>query len=578
MKKKKAKTIQTKKESKKTDNSRKEISAKDDEYIPANSEEQLALKEIFTTLLKSSQIDFSQYRHSTVMRRLNRRMNLCKQNNYSEYLKFLEKNPTETEKLFYDLLLYYTQFFRDPYIFDTLKKKVFPALIKNHSTRKPIRIWIPGCSTGEEVYSMAICLYEFLDKSKLKIPVQLFGTDLVEQHIITARAGLYSEKIKKEISKERLDRFFDQASDGLKLIKHIREMCVFAVQDITKDPPFPNIDLISCRNVLIYFDSAFQDAAIPRFHFALKPDGFLLLGSSETMGKYPKFFNTVDQKANLYLKRTTDAKPEYRFPVSQKSLKLKSMTGNIPAIGNVSGTEITKHITSILMEAYAPPGLLIDSNMQIRQFIGNTFPYLGPVSGKASLKLSKMAGEGLMPDLYLAIEEVKMKQHKIRKNNISFRRKGLVKTINICVIPITDPATDETNFLILFEESDTTQVSFISSIVQDGQEDNDLQNLKHELQSNKEHLQTIIEEKDNVNQDLWAANEEILSTNEELQSVNEELEAAKEEMESGNEELIALNEELHTKNIELKSACSATFCFVISVRITSVLSNTPLSF
>ncbi len=529
-----------------------------EDLIPSTQQEKQALESIYKILLQSSGVDFSNYRQSTIMRRLSRRMGLSKQNSIEEYLGFLNSNSNEIDLLYNDLLLFFTEFFRDPHIFETLKEKIFPKLIDNRSVKSPIRIWVPGCSTGEEVYSLAICLYEFLEENKSKATVQIFGTDLVERHIVKARLALYSVKINKSISPDRLERFFDQTSDGLKVTKYIREMCVFAAQDVTRDPPFPNIDLVSCRNLLIYFSEAFQETAIPLFHFALKSTGYLMLGSSETMGKFPDLFSKVDQKANIYSKRNSGTKPMYRFPLLPALSIAKAPYGKISS--GIERTpydevDISRQIDNILIDTYAPPGVFVDSNMQIREFRGKTSPYLAPAKGEASLKLSKMAEEGLIPDLYVAIEEAKKKQGKVKKKNITFKQDGDINTIDICVIPVPDKLGLETCFLILFEEpaipvsSDLADYSEISSI--DDPQNVELMRLKHELQSTKEHLQAIIEEKDEVNQELWSANEEVQSTNEELQSVNEEMEAAKEELESGNEELIALNEELHTKNIEV---------------------------
>ncbi|MCK5541524.1 MAG: PAS domain S-box protein [Desulfobacterales bacterium] len=545
-----------KKESKIKKHSASVVSSETDSFLPVGPEEQKALEGIFALLLKSSRVDFSHYRHTTILRRMSRRMTMCKYFSYVGYLGYLMTNTAEVEQLHDDLLLFYTKFFRDPHIFDVLKKNIYPQIIKDRSVKTPIRIWVPGCSTGEEVYSLAICLYEYLEESKSKATIQFFGTDIVERHIFKARVGLYPDRITQEVSQERLEKFFDKTSEGLKVTKHIREMCVFAVQNITQDPPFSHIDLVSCRNVLIYFDVAFQETAIPLFHFSLKPSGFLLLGTSETMGRFPQFFDVVDQKANLYKKRFSSIKPDYNFPIYQTFLnltKLTDTTKGMPgkSIGKMNLAKTNQQINDVLIENYAPPGVLIDNNMHIRQFIGHIFPYLGPVSGEASLKLSKMVGEGLMPDLYVALEEVKKKKTKVRKKNVRFKQNSKAITADITVIPIPDTVTSEINYLILFEESEQPHVLETSINEHREHADSELSRLKQELQLTKEHLQSIIEEKDEVNQELWAANEEVQSTNEELQSVNEEMEAAKEELESSNEELLALNEELQAKNIEL---------------------------
>ena len=531
------------------------VTFRNEDLIPATPLERDALEAILRIYLNSTQIDFTHYRQTTILRRIARRMSLSNKNSYAEYFAFLENNPDEIEQLYDDLLLSHTEFFRDPAVFDALKENIFPSLVKHKSLKMPIRIWVAGCSTGEEVYSLAINLHEYLTENKHPVAAQFFGTDLNQRHIVTARRGAYPEKIRKNISDERLLRYFDQTSDGLRVIKQIREMCVFAVQDVTHDPPFPAIDLVSCRNVLIYFDSVLQETVIPLFHFALRPSGFLLLGSSETMGKFPELFIPVNQKINLYSKRYTGTKPMYRFPVNQITSKSRAGLGQVAVpitVQQPTGCQdITKKIDEVLLSTYAPPCLLVDCSMQIRQFRGHTSPFLTPASGEASLKLSKMTSEGLMPDIYVAIEEAKKKKGKISKKNITFRQHDTVAMVDLSVMPILDPSSGETCFLITFEKLETPAALQESFSEQVDSFDNEQVQLKNELQSTKEHLQSIIDEKDEVNQELWAANEEIQSTNEELQSVNEEMEAAKEELESSNEELIALNEELRSKNVEL---------------------------
>jgi two-component system CheB/CheR fusion protein len=526
--------------------------------IPTTSQDQDALDGILRIYLKSTQIDFSHYKQTTVLRRIARRMSLSNKNSYPEYLLFLENNESEIEQLYDDLLLSHTEFFRDPSVFDALKENVFPNLVQHKSEKNPIRFWVAGCSTGEEIYSLAMCFHEYITEHNSPVTVQFFGTDLNPRHIVTARRAVYPDKIRKSVSEERLMRYFDTIPEGLRLTKQIREMCVFAVQDVTQDPPLPTIDLVSCRNVLIYFDSALQEIVIPLFHFALKPNGYLLLGSSETMGKFPDLFIPVNEKVNLYSKRHMRIKPMYRFPVNQMSSKSRTGLSLIAVpIATKQSTgcqDIAREIDNILLSTFAPPCLLVDSSMQIRQFRGNTFPYLTPASGEASLKLSKMTSEGLMPDIYVAIEEAKKKKEKISKKNVAFKQHDIITFIDLCVIPIQDPSTGETCFLITFEKRESPVESQEWSTELVGSVDDERVRLQNELQSTKEHLQSIIDEKDEVNQDLWAANEEIQSTNEELQSVNEEMEAAKEELESSNEELITLNEELRAKHIEQKES------------------------
>jgi len=528
-----------------------------EDLLPSSTDEQTALENILQLFIKSANIDFSHYRQTTVLRRISRRISLNNKNGYVEYFAFLRDNPDEIELLYDDLLLSHTEFFRDPSAFEELKKTVFPALVEKRPAKTSIRVWVAGCSTGEEVYSLAICLHEYLAESNSGATAQFFGTDLNLRHITTARKGIYPDKVRKTLSPERLARYFDQTPDGLLVTKQIREMCVFAVQDITQDPPFPSIDLVSCRNVLIYFDITLQDIVIPLFHFALKPTGFLLLGSSESMGKFTDLFTPVNQNINLYTKRFTRSNPVYRFPVSQRFIRTQeepAQTVEITAKQHGACKDISREIDSVLLSLYTPPCIVVDVNMQIRQFRGDLTPYMTPASGEASLKLSRMTREGLMPDIYVAVEEVKKKKEKVVKRNITFRHNETISRVDLSVLPLVDPSTGESCFFIVFETPVATNSGDGFSLSQTDDVETEISRLGNELQAVKEHLQTIVEEKDEVNQEMWAANEEIQSTNEELQSVNEEMEAAKEELESSNEELIALNEELQAKNALLSQS------------------------
>lgn len=525
-----------------------------------SSEERSAFAEILKLLLTASGVDFSHYRQSTVIRRLIRRMALKKAASFVEYAQCLRNDDKELAQLYRDLLLFFTEFFRDPQVFDTLKAEIFPRLVENRTVKSPIRIWVPGCSTGEEVYSLAIALYEFLEEHRLEVGAQFFGTDLVDRHIGVARAAIYGEKNVRSLSPQRLERFFDKTTQGYRVIKRIREMCVFATQDITQDPPFPNIDLLSCRNLLIYFDTTFQSTVIPLFHFALKPNGFLLLGTSESLGRFPELFTAFNKHGNIFCKRFLGSKPPYRFPVNSPifNQKIRSQGETIDRVKTPELHELDSRIDQLLLNRYAPPGVLVDADMHIRRFRGKTARYLEPSTGEASLKLSKMAGNSLMPDLYVAVEEVKRTGRAVRKRNIPFTREETQVTVDVSVHPFSNSGDDEPFYLILFEneQEQSARTPEETAVEPENPAETDLQlrELQRELMATKEYLQTIIEEKDEVNQELWSANEEVQSTNEELQSVNEELEAAKEELESSNEELIALNEELHLKNIELTEA------------------------
>lgn len=524
--------------------------------------EQSCLNEIFNLLSTTSGIDFAHYRHTTVLRRLTRRMSLVNIDNYQGYLSYLQADQSEIGKLSDDLLLFFTEFFRDPLVFEHLKKKVFPGFLESVQTPALIRIWIPGCSTGEEVYSLAISLYEFLEEHDSRLGFQIFGTDIAERHIVKARSAIYPKKITSSVGSTRLARYFEPVAGGYRVAKYIRESCIFAQQNIIQDPPFPNIDLISCRNVLIYFDYDLHKVVLPLFHFSLKKTGILLLGTSESLGRFTDLFSAVDKKVNIYNKCINNDKFIYDFPPVVQPLSNFQAVNNIPmtTTKNTTVSNLTAKIDKIMLESFTQAGLLVDSNMQILEFRGKTTRYLQPEAGPASLKLSKMAENSLMPDIYLAIQDAKKHKRRVDKNNITHIRENKEYLVNITVIPVNEPSDSEVRFLIVFEP--VFNFGLLPLLPSDTAEDtegqltgnDELIRLRAELQGTKEHLQAIIEEKDEINQELWAANEEIQSTNEELQSVNEEMEAAKEELESSNEELLSLNEELQIKNIELGDA------------------------
>jgi two-component system CheB/CheR fusion protein len=563
--------------------------------FPEAREEQEALESIFKALFHFKRVDFTHYRQSTVMRRLRRRMSFTKYDTYKEYLEYITRDSIEAERLHDDLLLSFTEFFRDPQAFEILKQKIFPAMSEDRTLKSPVRVWVPGCSSGEEVYSLAVCLTEFFEENKLPVHAHIFGTDLSERHIATARAAVYPDKIRHRLSEDRLLRFFDAVPEGFRVAKHIREMCVFAVQDVTQDPPLPRIDLVSCRNVLIYFDSAFQDIAVPLFHFALKPSGFLWLGTSESLSHFSELFVPVDKKLNLFAKRLCNTRHLYRFPPLPSALRILRGNRGFSPDPERRSSDISNEVDRYILQRFSPTGVLVDAQMQIRRFLGRTSLYLEPSDGEASLKLSTMAKEGLMPDLYVAVEEAKKTGREVKKKNISFYSDNEIRALNLTVVPLRETAVQEPSFLILFEPLESSQPS--PSPFTEGNEPDETVNLAEELRLTKDHLQSIIEEKDAVNQELWAANEEVQSTNEELQSVNEEMEAAKEELESSNEELIALNEELRVKNLALEESedkfrhylenardiyfqCNLTtesFDY-ISPAVTSILGYTPEEF
>jgi len=530
-----------------------------DEYLAGQPAEKEAFGILLDALYEMYHVNFNHYRRQTVLRRLARRLSLTGTPNYAAYLEHFKKNPEEQKLLYDDLLLSYTVFFRDPKVFEELKKTVFPRIIRGISGQHPVRIWVPGCSTGQEVYSLAIVLHEFFEESGRTFEVQLFGTDLVERHIRKAREAIYSKAIAEQVSPERLNRFFEKHKEEYKVSKPIREMCIFAVQDVLHDPPFTKIDLISCRNLLIYFDEMFHEKVIPLFHFGLTPDGLLLLGSSESMGGFPELFSIAKKEINLYSRKEIFGTRSYRFPISSVLHHTLSRTDVELQLNTRKSRsrQLSRQIDALRLSTYAPPGVVVDSLLQIRQFCGNTSRYLVPASGEVSFKLLKMTREGLIPGLSVAVEEAKRSTTPVRKNGITFKYNLDMQIVDIEVVPFVNDQTSEKLFLITFlQPGNSSELSLDTKTSARGQtaSNGEVEVLRNELCQVKEFLTRTIEEKDEVNHDLWAANEEVLSANEELQSLNEEMEAVKQTLESGNEELLSLNEELIMKNRQLKEA------------------------
>jgi two-component system CheB/CheR fusion protein len=498
-------------------------------------------------------VDFSAYKESTVNRRLSRRMIINQMDEMDNYVKLLRTDKAEMDALFFDLLIGVTSFFREPEAFDLLTKEVFPIVLDDKTRKFTVRIWVPGCSTGEEVYSIAICLREYLEKTGSNVNVQIFGTDVSDKNIEKARAGLYPETIADDVSEERLKHFFSRSNNHYQINKSIRDMCIFAKQDLTRDPPFSNLDIISCRNVLIYFKPQIQKKIIPLFHYALKPGGFLLLGKSESIGGFKELFSPIN-KGIVYTKRPVASKATFGMalvePFTQKEFAPKKVTER-PL------TTLEDEIERILINRYTPPGVVVNDDMDILIFRGNLAPYISPSSGEASLNLLQMVREELRLELQTASYLVKKQKQSVKRTGIVIKQNGGHKEINVEMVPIQPPKSKDTFFLVLFEEVTPSvqkkrklkmsKTATLEENVKNGQ----ISDLKRELASTKETLQTIIEEQEATNEELRAALEEVQSSNEELQSTNEELETAKEELQSTNEELNTLNEELANRNRQL---------------------------
>lgn len=525
------------------------------------------LNKIYIILRESSGVDFTYYKPATMKRRIKRRMVLHKVERLEDYLKFLQSNSVEVNALYQDMLINVTVFFRDPESFLTLKNEVFPMIMEKRAPDAPVRIWVPGCSTGEEAYSIAIALLEYLGENATAVPIQIFATDIDDKALDAARSGRYPESISADVSPERLKRFFVKTDKGLQISKHIRDMCVFARHNLIKDPPFSRLDLISCRNVLIYLGPILQKKLLPIFHYALNPNGMLMLGTSETVGGFADLFTLIDKKYKAYIKKLTPLKPIVQFSTGDHTAETEHVAVTMRKEERVR-VDLKKETDRLIISRYSPPFIVVNSEMDVLQFSGRTGPYIEHAPGDASLNLLRMAREGYLFELRKALDRAIKEGGAIRKDGLKSVYDNKIRNFDLEVIPVTH-AGAERFFIIVFNEKlpPPPEKAEPEKGSKRKTRDKEMEGLNQELSSTKEYLQSIIESQEMANEELRSANEEIQSTNEELQSTNEELETAKEELQSSNEELNTVNEELENRNDELTRLNDDLSNLLSSVRI-----------
>jgi two-component system, chemotaxis family, CheB/CheR fusion protein len=526
--------------------------------------------QILTALRQGTGVDFSQYKSNTLHRRIRRRMALLRLAGAAEYARFLKGNPGEVEALYQDILISVTTFFRNPEAFETLKTKIFPRLLKDRSRQDPLRVWVLGCATGEEAYSLAIALTEYVSESGSVVPLMVYATDLNNVGIEKARSGLYPKSIANDISPERLRRFFVDVDGGYRVAKAIRDVCIFARHNVLGDPPFSRMDLISCRNVMIYMEAGLQKKLLPLLHYALKPNGFLFLGPSETIGASGDLFELEDGKAKIYSKKAIAPRFEHGFPLgpyTPSSLEARSESAREAAREHAA--DVQRDADRILLARYLPPGVLINENHDVLQFRGDTGRYLTPAPGRASLNLLKMAREGLLVSLRALLQRARREDTVVREEGVRIKTNGGYTDIALAVIPLGRPNTSERGYWVLFETPTPTAArehlprpgrtaaakaaagKAIAAKREIDDKDRQINRLLQELSATRDYLQSVIEQQEAANEELQSANEEVQSANEELQSINEELETSREEIQSSNEELTTVNEELQNRNEEL---------------------------
>ncbi len=543
----------------------------------------LNLSAVYTLLRTSTGIDFGQYKRATFERRLRRRMALYRLDSLEDYVKHLRSHPAEMSALCRDVLITVTSFFRDPEAFAFLKETIFPTLIEQKGLDASIRLWVAGCSTGQECYSLAIALFEYLSEYNINLSIQIFGTDVSEETIQFARRGIYSENQMESVSAERRQRFFTHTEGRYQISKAVRDLCVFARQNLGSDPPFSNIDLISCRNVMIYFAAALQRRVLAVFHYSLNASGFLWLGSSESVGETSDLFTTTDKKHKIYSCNSVANRLTFDFVTSdQTALNAISSAEGVP-VESQAYSSVQRQADQIALNRYAPVGIVVNEQLNILYFRGDTSPYLKPASGEPSFSLVKMALPSLLIELRSAIDQARAQSITVRRERLQIENNP--RYVHIEVTPIRNPVSRDRSYLILFEEgssivaeesSASEEGSPPSSSADRGRLQRELAIAKQELLDTQAYLQATIEEHDVTNQRLTTANEEILSSNEELQSTNEELQTAKEEIQASNEELKTTNEELQSRNADARTINNDLLNLLNNVNIPIVMLSSDL--
>jgi PAS domain S-box-containing protein len=517
--------------------------------IPSKHENELG--RILQYLHAQRGIDFTHYKEATIHRRIIRRMVLSKCRKLSDYSALLHGMPSEVDTLCNDMLINVTSFFRDPAFFKALDQLVFPALLKDRRQNEPLRIWVAACAGGEEVVSIAMALLEHVGDRALTVPVQIFATDLNERAVEKARLGIYKKNALQSVPPELVKKYFQHVDGHYQVIKAIRDMCVFAKHDLLKDPPFSRVDLISCQNMLIYLDNAAQEQVVKSFHYALKPQGYLALGRSESATVAGEIFDQPDRNFKVYTRKYSGGE-RLTMDVRYKPTAAHQPQSGISPATSPRGTfanELDRDTERLLLNRYVPANVLVNKSLEIVRFRGSMTPYLAPASGKASLNLLKMVRDDLAFDLRMLLQRVKKERAAVRKGGIRMRVDDSTHKVALEIVPMGDQR--DPHYLVLFTEEQSTRTDEPTGrrtrTVRDERERRILL-LEQELAEAREQMRVVAEEAEASQQDLQSANEEVVSSNEELQSINEELETSKEELQSINEEFATINEELQARN------------------------------
>jgi two-component system, chemotaxis family, CheB/CheR fusion protein len=509
------------------------------------------LNQILALLRARTKYDFRHYRKKMLMRRVERRMGLCQIHELADYLEHLREHPEEATALYKDLLIGVTAFFREPEAYQVLEQRVVPELVQRQTGDVPLRVWVPACATGEEAYSLAMLLLEQFFRANKPPHIQIFASDLDEQSLDVGRQGIYPDSIAGDVSSERRERFFLKIGEhDYRVTKQLRESIVFASQNVISDAPFSKLDLISCRNLLIYLEPEIQEKVISLFHFALSDDGFLLLGPSESIGRRTDLFDAISKKWRVYRRLGSAGRNLVEIPIVAAETRRSKVPGALATPRPPMGfAELTQRL---LLADYAPAAVLINRRYEILYFFGPTMRYLELPTGEPTKDLMTMARQGLRTKVRAACHKALREGETVTDSNARALREGSYVPCTITVKPVTEPKEAEGLLLVTFEDRPQGEPNITAK--ETNEDSSFVPQLELELKTTREDLQATIQEQDNYNEELRASNEEVMSTNEELQSTNEELETSKEELQSLNEELNTVNNQLQDKLAELEQA------------------------
>ena len=512
-----------------------------------------ALAKIYGLLRTRTGHDFSEYKERTFQRRVQRRMQVVQTTKLEDYAEQLRKEPDEVHALFRDLLIGVTDFFRDAVAFQTLETLVIPKLFEGRGADDEVRVWVTGCSTGEEAYSLAILLREQCEKLVSPPKVQIFATDIDEQAMSVARAARYPANLVKEVSPDRLKRFFIHEAGTYRVVKELRDMCIFSTHSVIRDPPFSRLDLICCRNLLIYLKPTLQAQIVPLFHYSLRPGGYLFLGSSENLSRYSELFITLDRKSRIFRRRDLVSRPPLPLRQFQPNSRRETAAPQEGQSELLQRSDMLRRVAGTIVERFAPTYVIVDEAAQTLFFSSGTGKYLQPAAGPPNRDVVAMARPGLRADLRAALHRAKETGRRVVRDRVAVQINGGTQTVSLAVEPVGEG--NEIAYGIVFHDRGPIRVDEGASTSEHPESENTtVQQIEKELQETKERLQSTIEELETANEEFRSSNEELLSVNEELQSTNEELETSKEELQSVNEELQTVNNELSMKIDELDRA------------------------